>query len=580
MSEDKEPEESIPDMISNLNMGSGVDDLKPVLEKMLYCDRFHQIDYIDRIKVRTGKTKQYLKSLLDSLTDDDDTFYIKVYEQVSNDPEFKDKVVSMADNRQIMIRHGNVYKQDIISLRKKVSEACEPYKIGYRGLRDDVLEKFKDMNLFDRKNFCYDQYLINFKNGYYDIGQDKFISTKENNKQETPKLFFYEIPHNYDEKFKGDCIEFKKALSMWLGSNSTVTSDDMFEFIGYSMSMGVGQKKAFMIFGETNTGKTQFREVVVYLIGSENVSETSLHRMGEDKFGLQEIPWKILNYFDDLSDKVISDVSFFKVVVGGTSSVTVEEKGVKPYKVVNTLKLWFNTNRIPKTKSNEDSSFFERWALVPFKTQFSFNRKNRNENFYMGIIKDKNEVQGIIHEAIKGLRRLYERGHFRTEIFVNTEEMWKKYSDPLYDFLNTYTEASALSNMGIDRTDFFKSYNKFRVNKRLLNPITLNELNKDIKRFPYISDTRISVDRKQVWAYVGIKWNSSYIEDNKANFSQDKIERTKNYYDLHPEAIPDDNAAPEPNAEHSEHFDFGFTETDFDDKDKFEIKIKKRLKKV
>ena len=341
---------------------------------------------------------------------DEDPFWLQIYAEVYE--KYGKKVVAMSDSRQLMLKKGNIYTPDIKEFTKYLSKVCNKYKTGYRNVRNDVIEKFKDSKLLDRKEFCYDPFIINFKNGYYDIKTNEFIKTKDN-KGKNRKIFFYEIPHDYLE---GDykCPKFLSALQKWLGIKNKVTPKDMFQFIGYTMSMNVGQRKAFLIYGPTKGGKTQFQEVLKYLIGSENTSGTSLQELGEN-FGTQELEWKLLNIFDDLPQKGLNDVSLFKIIAGGASTIPIRRKFVEAYNAINTVKLWYNTNVIPTVKATEDDSFFNRWFLIGFPNQFEEESPDPDYEdipfFHREIISDPNEVQGIIHYAIKALRILYKNKH-------------------------------------------------------------------------------------------------------------------------------------------------------------------------
>ena len=62
----------------------------------------------------------------------------------------------------------------------------------YKSKREEIMTYIKDTSRFDRNTFCYDNWVINFSNGYYDIKKDEFISHNDSD-----KVFCYEIPHEF-----------------------------------------------------------------------------------------------------------------------------------------------------------------------------------------------------------------------------------------------------------------------------------------------------------------------------------------------------------------------------------------------
>ena len=94
----------------------------------------------------------------------------------------------------------------------------------------------------------------------------------------------------------------------------------------------------------------------------------------------------------------------------------------KQFEFKNYAKFWFNANDIPPLDYIEDDAFFERFMLLHFPNQFN----NVDEGFILQFwetLTKPSEIQGVIHEAMRGLKRLIERKGFRKEVINNTKHI-------------------------------------------------------------------------------------------------------------------------------------------------------------
>jgi len=574
----------IPDLMNDLNYGTeqgNLNRVKEILARFVLIDSFEQEIYLEQIKSRTGIGIGTLRKVAkkeennpdNKYKREEDPFWLKIYNEI--EVLYKDKIKSMSDSRQLMLKSGNIYTPNIVKFTEDLSSIIDKYKTGYRNVRNDVLEKFRDSHTFDRSDFCYDPFIINFKNGYYDVRNYPKGFVKASNSK---KIFFYEIPHEYIE---GDykCSKFLDALQKWLGVGNRVTPKDMFQFIGYSMSTNIGQKRAFLVKGETNSGKTQFQEILKHIIGNENTSEISLQMLGDDKFSASSLEWKILNVFDDLPQKGLTDVSLFKILAGGGTTFPVRRMHTEPYQGLNTIKLWYNTNVVPMVKTTEDDSFFIRWIITIFPNQFEKGSSNPKyediPEFYRTIIDDDVEIQGIIHDCIRGLRVLYKNKYFKKELSVDTRKIWEYESDLLYAFLDKYTELD--DEEYILCSEFRKWYNVYRKTRhpsRKVPGVTATALNREM-------DVR-SYERRQLSskyedegkrAYMGLTFNKRFRIEKKNDFEKKYYKTTSEYLEDNPNAFMNGNGRSEQNGDEEE---IHWGHMDWNDKEKFESKLRKK----
>jgi len=557
-----------------------------------FCSTIYQyLKYLDNIQRRRmyeflkdntgigiGDWKEAYRNCERTTQYEEDPFWLKIYKVVNK--KYGERIKSMSDSRQLMLKRGNIYTPDIKKFTKYLSEVCENYKTGYRNVRNDVLEKFRDSHLFDRKDFCYDPYIINFINGYYDIEKEKFVKAED-----SKKMFFYEIPHEYKNDKDYQCPKFMDALKKWLGIKNRVSPKDMFQFIGYTMSMNVGQRKAFLIYGETKSGKTQFREILKYLVGKENTSEIALQMLGDDKFSSASLEWKILNYFDDLPQKGLNDVSLFKIIAGGGSTFPVRHMHTEWYEAFNTIALWYNTNIIPMVKATEDDSFFNRWIIVNFPNQFEEKSPDPNyediPEFYRTIIDDKDEIQGIIHYCIKALKILNKNKHFRKVLSTNSRKIWEYESDSLYAFTDKYTELEDGEYIRCSKfLEYYNKYRKARYPSRTIPGIIMQTCNREMgmrgyerKRLPQ-NPSKYDKDAGK-FVYMNIKFNRRWEAEKDNNFKKKSYKTREDYIKDHQNWLFNGNGEPEPEQEDVEEFHFANGSKYYNNKEKFESKLKK-----
>jgi len=488
------------------------EDLLPLLEKNQpnynYRTTISQLNYInfdEQLPLTRESMKRYFPQYYEKKKrgkrkkneNSDDPLWLEIADYLKE----KYDIITMKDTEEIMIRKGNIYTLNTEEFYDELGNLLKDEKVGsYTTTRNHIIKYIKDTTRFDRSKFCYEKWIINFKNGYYNVKENKFYD----NKYFSDKTFCYEIPHEYKPGIY-DCPIFKKVLREWLGKNSKITIDDVFEMMGYTMTMNTNLKSAFFIFGEKNSGKSTFQNILEHVIGENNRASISLQRLCKNEFGTHGLQFKILNMVGDMSDLKIDDVSIFKVLTGGDKNVEAEIKGGSHYQFRNIVKIWYNGNEIPQLQKDDDA-FYSRWILINFPNYFPLDSKDTIKDLSDRICQNEMEIQGILHECIKGIKRLYKRGYFRKEIMENSKHIWKYKAEPIYAFL--HDECVKDKDGTIPTTEFKERLNKylFKLNKR---PMSLHSITPQLERYNIFRIRETTGDREYV--YKGIKWKQKTI---------------------------------------------------------------------
>jgi len=479
------------------------EDLFPILEKTQPAFNYEttrtQLQYVDLDEhpLKNETIKEYFPA--------DDS--IKVRERKKQDEPYyvtiadilKDKydIITMDDSDQLLLRKGNTCTDKLKDFKADLAEEIAFMGKSIIHTYNSVIHWIKNNTRFEREKFCYDNWTINFQNGYYDIITETFYPHNEYK----DKLFCYEIPHMYVEG-EHNCPKFKIALSQWLGTKNKITMDDIFEMIGYSMTMNVSLKMAFFIYGPSHTGKTQFQTVLEHVIGHQNRANISLQRMTKDQFGTHGLAFKILNMVGDMSNLKVDDVSQFKTITGGDEYVDAEVKGGKQYQFINMCKIWYNGNRIPVLKE-DDQAFYNRWILIPFFEEFLMHEKTTVSDLGKKLVADENEILGIIYEALQGARRLYKRKWFRKGLIRNTKHIWKYQAEPVFAFL--YDKTIHDKTQRIPCIEFRDRINLYLSN-RGLRPHSSYRLTQELERYNIYRMRKQGDDIIREYYYLGIKW--------------------------------------------------------------------------
>lgn len=190
--------------------------------------------------------------------------------------------------------------------------------------------------------------------------------------------------------------------------NNRQTRDLLEEMIGYCLIPTAKFQKGFILYGGGSNGKSTLLDMLIALLGENNVSSLSLKELNHN-FKLQEITSKMANIGDDISDEYLTDTSIFKKLVTG-EEITVDKKHVDTYKLRNTAKMIFSANTMPTTM-DKSNGMIRRLVIIPFNAKIS-----KTDPDYDPFILDKlttpEAKSYLLSLAVKGILRVFENHQF------------------------------------------------------------------------------------------------------------------------------------------------------------------------
>lgn len=222
----------------------------------------------------------------------------------------------------------------------------------------------------------------------------------------TPDIFLSnKIPTSYDDNAYD--INVDNMLNK-ISCNSKEIRALLEEMIGYCLIPTSKFQKAFILYGDGSNGKSSFLDMVISLLGDNNVSSLSLKELNHN-FKLSEITSKMANIGDDISDEYLTDSSIFKKLVTG-EEITVDKKNEQPYKIRNYAKMIFAANNLPATY-DKSNGMMRRLAIIPFNAVIKKTDKDYDP-FIIDKLTTDNAKSYLLKLAVDGIRRVFENNKF------------------------------------------------------------------------------------------------------------------------------------------------------------------------
>ncbi len=301
------------------------------------------------------------------------------------------------DQRDVLYMfNGKYYERGAKSFIKK---HCEKLLGKYAKINPitEIIAKIERRKHVPQEEFeIVDENLIPIENGIWNIKEKKLM-------YHSPKYYFKTIiPIIYNEDAK--CPKFFKFLEEALYPEDMKTLQEWF---GFQLFRKYFIKKAIILLGETDTGKTVLIDVLTKFIGDINKTGLSLQKIsGGNDFVKLSLKDKHSNIYDDLSSQDLSDGGNFKVATGG-GNISAEEKFGGFYQFRNYAKHTFATNKIPPVKDSDDMAYYSRWIIFRLD-----NPPEKKDPFLKDKLTTEEELSGMFNWALEGLYSILEDGDF------------------------------------------------------------------------------------------------------------------------------------------------------------------------
>jgi putative DNA primase/helicase len=299
------------------------------------------------------------------------------------------------------------------------------------GWVNEVVAHILETTYTDPKKFEAPKHLICLENGILDT------KTRELAPHTPEQIFLQKLPmkHNPDAK----CPAVIKRLLEWTNKEGLVK---IIQYAGFCLHRDYFIRKAVIIHGEGENGKTTLVLFLMGWLGEDNVAAVKVQQL-ERRFTGMRLLGKIANICDDLPADAWFSTGTFKELTGG-SPVEVEQKFKDGFLMKSYAKVLFTANRLPLV-SDESKAFWDRIAIIPFEAKFT-DTISREE--IVDEMLTEEERSGFLNLALDGLEMLRAQNKFYGEDDNEaTKRKYVKLSDPIMAFAHERTIESPLNRL-------------------------------------------------------------------------------------------------------------------------------------
>jgi P4 family phage/plasmid primase-like protien len=313
------------------------------------------------------------------------------------------------------------------------------------------------------------------------------------------------LPFGWEGDIKSD---------LWDGYLADVTGNDeevmhlLQQWAGYCLLPNNDQQKFLLIHGPSGTGKSVFSDVLVHLIGMENISTVSLRLFAEPHMVTQTYG-KMLNVCDESEDALLDPAieNALKQYTGGTP-YQFKSLYQAPFSAYPTAKLMISTNHLPKFKDTSEG-IWRRLIVVPF------NYVVPDPVAGLSEIIARSEMPGVLAWALRGAKSILETGKFiEPEACRQSLAEYKNEMFPERVFLLDNFEETENVDLFVTCKAVKRAYEKWAKDANYGVKNDRNFGNSVRSVFPKVDRLRVMKGGQRIYYYYGLtmKTDSEYYE--------------------------------------------------------------------
>ena len=259
---------------------------------------------------------------------------------------------------------------------------------------------------------------IQFKDAIYDLETDKNFNA-------TPEYFICN-PIPWDIGESEETPEIDKLFEEWVGKDYVKT---LKQICAYCMLPDYPIHRLFCLIGEGSNGKSKFLELVIKLVGNENITSTELEDLIGVRFEKAKLYTKSVCIMGETNFSNLRKTSLIKKLTG-QDPIGGEKKNKNPFDFINYAKLLISTNGLPYTEDKSDG-FFRRWCIINFPNKF------KEKNDILSRIPE-HEYNNFCKASISLLKELLQDMEFFNEGSVEERKMkYNEFSNPVSKFIES-----------------------------------------------------------------------------------------------------------------------------------------------
>lgn len=396
------------------------------------------------------------------------------------------KLATIQETNEICEYRNGVYHQ---RAKYKILRRIESIREGNvtKQFREEVLEHIRINTYVSLEEFDTDPDILNLRNGLFHIRKGELTP-------HTPNfLSLNQLPVAYEPKARARLFEKKLNEALPDVDDRLLLLDHFAACLWRNPRL----KKALMLFGDTDSGKSTFLNVLITLLGHENVSDVTLQDLEQHRFQSFNLVGKLANIFADIDKKELAQSRRFKTSMGG-DRITVEKKFGQPFETYLYAKQIYSCNQIPETKDESDA-FFNRWDMIGWKVRFA------KDDTLLSRLTQQEQLSGILNILLKRLRKIVKLGGIpNSQTPDEVRAIWLSQSDFVTMFWNENIARDVEGEIEVNA--LYSLYVDF-CNQKKITPKSRTSFNERLESFGAMKQpTRRDKDNIVLWR--GIKLRS------------------------------------------------------------------------
>jgi len=215
-------------------------------------------------------------------------------------------------------------------------------------------------------------------------------------------------------------------------------------------------EKAIVFVGDQANGKSTLIELLVELLGEQNISNVSLQQLAVNRFATSSMMGKILNAYGDLDVDTIEHTGMIKQIISH-DHIMLEKKNKNAFSTKIPIRLLFSANRLPELP-NADEAIFRRFWVVKWPIVIPPDKRDYK---LLDKLITPEEKSGFLNILLRNAHELLENDFRFThpQHLEETKRIWREKSDSVSAWVET--EIVINPDYKIKTQDLFQFYKEW-----------------------------------------------------------------------------------------------------------------------
>jgi putative DNA primase/helicase len=265
------------------------------------------------------------------------------------------------------------------------------------------------------------------------------------------------------------------------------------------MIPGLLQKKAVLLVGEGDNGKSVYLGALTAFLGKRNVAAVTLHKLEADRFAPARLVGRLANICPDLPSEHLKGTSVFKSITG-RDVMEAERKFRDAFEFEPFSRLVFSANHLPRS-ADASEAFFRRWTVVPFDRRFEPHEQTLRAELDARLAAPQ-ELSGVLNRALVALLGLSAHGYTEAASTAGAWAEFRSTTDPVTVWLEQHTVRAATAAVAKDA--LYSAYRR-HADEAGHPAITKNAFGRQVwQTFPDLDEKQRTVSGRLTWCWISL----------------------------------------------------------------------------